>query len=237
MKNDLVAVVTGASRGLGLAVSEGLARMHYTVIMAVRNPSGAMSTIDSLKSKGLDVTAAELDVSDEESIKDFSDYISQTSGRCDVLINNAGIFIDDTKASGSPLTSSIHIIRETMNTNTYGPLMLIQKIVPLMKKNRYGRIVNVSSGMGSFAEMDRGYIAYRISKAALNVITRLTAAETEGTGILINSVCPGWVRTDMGGAGAERSIAEGIKGIIWAATLPEGGPSGGFFRDGKSISW
>lgn len=237
MKNDLVAVVTGASRGLGLAVSEELAKMHYTVIMAVRNPAGAISTADNLKKKGLDVTIAELDVSDEESVGDFYDYISSSTGRCDVLINNAGVFIDDTKTSGSPLNTNIHIIKETMNTNMYGPLMLIQKIIPLMKKNRYGRIVNISSGMGSFSEMDRGYIAYRISKTALNVITKLTAAELEGTGILINSVCPGWVRTDMGGPGAERSIPEGIKGIIWAATLPEGGPSGGFFRDGKRINW
>jgi NAD(P)-dependent dehydrogenase (short-subunit alcohol dehydrogenase family) len=237
MKDNMTAVVTGASRGLGRAAAEALARKGYSVIMAMRNSEKKLHEIETLKKAGLKISAAELDVSDSVSISEFISYINSTYARCDVLINNAGIFNDDRKNSGSPLYADIDVIKESMEVNTFGPLRLIQGIIPLMKKNGYGRIVNVSSGMGSFDEMDRGYISYRMSKTALNVITRLTSPELEGTDILINSVCPGWVKTDMGGPGAERTIEEGIGGIIWAATLPQGGPSGGFFRDGKRINW
>ncbi len=235
IKPDMVAVITGASRGLGRASGEELARLGYTVIMTMRNPGKQMKEMEKLKSKGLKIVTAELDVSDTISIGKFISFIAKTFNRCDVLVNNAGIFNDE--SSGSPLTASIDIIRKSLDTNTFGPLLMIQGLVPFMKKNGYGRIVNVSSGMGSFDEMDRGYISYRMSKTALNVITKITSAELSGTHILINSVCPGWVRTDMGGPSAERTVHEGIKGIIWAATLPDGGPTGGFFRDGKNIYW
>jgi NAD(P)-dependent dehydrogenase (short-subunit alcohol dehydrogenase family) len=234
---NMVAVVTGASRGLGRAAGEALARQGYTVIMAMRNPDKKMKDMEKLKSEGLKIVTAELDVADTISIGKFISFITKTFNRCDVLINNAGIFNDDTKTSGSPLSTAIDVIKKSLETNTFGPLLMIQGLVPFMKNNGYGRIVNVSSGMGSFDEMDRGYISYRMSKTALNVITKLAAAEFAGTDILINSVCPGWVKTDMGGPGAERLIPEGISGILWAATIPKGGPSGGFFRDGKQIKW
>lgn len=237
LKTDMTAVVTGASRGLGRAAGEELARMGYKVIMAMRNPGKQMKDMEKLKSEGLKIFIAELDVSDTMSIGKFISFIAKSINRCDVLINNAGIFNDDTETSGSPLHTGIDTIRKSLDTNTFGALLMIQGLVPFMKKNGYGRIVNVSSGMGSFNEMDRGYISYRISKTALNVITKITAAELKDTGILINSVCPGWVKTDMGGSSAERSVQEGIKGIIWAATLPDGGPTGGFFRDGNKINW
>ncbi len=237
MISEKIAVVTGASRGLGRAAGEALAKIGYTVVMAMRNPDPSAGHLEKMSSEGLKVIPAKLDVSDEKSIKMFVEFIKSKTGRCDVLINNAGIYIDDENLSGSVADTNIDIIRRSMETNTFGPLILIQGLLPLMKKNRYGRIVNVSSGMGAFSEMGRGYIGYRMSKAALNVITKLFATENDGLDILINSVCPGWVRTDMGGAGADRSIEKGISGIIWAATLPAGGPNGGFFRDGKMIGW
>lgn len=230
-----IAIVTGASRGLGRAAGEELARLGYRVIMAMRNPGKQMEYVERLKNDGLKIIMSELDVSDTMSIGNFISFISRTFKRCDVLINNAGIFNDE--STGSPLTTSIDTIRKSLDTNTFGPLLLIQGLVPYMKKNGYGRIVNVSSGMGSFDEMDMGYISYRMSKTSLNVVTKLVAEELRGSGILVNSVCPGWVRTDMGGPDAERSVQEGIKGIIWAATLPEGGPTGGFYRDGEKINW
>jgi len=237
MISERVAVVTGASRGMGRATGEALAKTGYSVVMAMRDPDKASADMAKMKSSGLGIFPALLDVSDVKSINIFTDMILNEYGRCDILVNNAGIYIDDENKTGSVLNTGIDIIRRSMETNTFGPLLLIQRLLPLMKKNGYGRIVNVSSGMGAFSEMDRGFIGYRMSKTALNVITKLFAAEMEGKDILINSVCPGWVRTDMGGPGAERSIEKGIAGIIWAATIPEGGPNGGFFRDGKKIEW
>ncbi len=237
MRSGTIAVVTGASRGLGRATGEALAGMGHTVIMAMRQPQRAAADLEKLKGRGLRLIGAELDVSDPKSIDRFVLYVKKTFGRCDILVNNAGIYLDDKNRTGSAINTSLGLIKKTMETNTYGPILMIQGLIPLMLEKGHGRIVNVSSGMGAFSEMERGYIAYSMSKTALNVVTKLYAAETEGTDILINSVCPGWVRTDMGGPDADRSIEEGIRGIIWAATLPEGGPNGGFFRDGERIAW
>ena len=135
------------------------------------------------------------------------------------------------------LDSKLETWRETLTTNVFGPLMLIQALAPLMKKNGYGRIVNVSSGQGQLSDMGAGTPAYRVSKTALNALTRTVAAELTGSGVLVNSMCPGWVRTDMGGAGAPRSVEQGADTAVWLATLPGGGPTGGFFRDRKPIPW
>jgi NAD(P)-dependent dehydrogenase (short-subunit alcohol dehydrogenase family) len=124
-----------------------------------------------------------------------------------------------------------------MQTNVYGPLLLSRLATPIMKSRRYGRIVNLSSSMGSLAEMGAGYLAYRMSKAGINVVTRVLAAETQGMGILINSADPGWVKTAMGGSGATRNVEKGAETPVWLATLPDSGPTGGFFYDGKSIPW
>jgi NAD(P)-dependent dehydrogenase (short-subunit alcohol dehydrogenase family) len=149
-------------------------------------------------------------------------------------VNNAGIMIEEGDAD--PL-EELQIVRDTMQTNVYGPLLLSRLAVPLMKTHRYGRIVNLSSGMGSLAEMDAGYIAYRMSKAGINVVTRVIAAETEGMGILVNSVDPGWVQTAMGGRGATRTVQKGAETVVRLATLPDNGSTGAFFRDRKAIAW
>lgn len=234
-----IAVITGASRGLGYATSEALARMGYKVVMAMRNPDKAQEQINKLKMKDLDVTAMKLDVANEKSIETFATQVMREMGAVDVLVNNAGIFIDDEDGgNNSVFKTKSTTIQKTFTTNTLGPFLLIQKLLPMMIDGGYGRIVNVSSGMGQLSEMNQGYAAYRISKTGVNVVTKVFSQEVEGKGdILINSVCPGWVKTDMGGKGAARTIEQGIKGIVWAATLPKGGPNGGFFRDGERLDW
>jgi NAD(P)-dependent dehydrogenase (short-subunit alcohol dehydrogenase family) len=235
-----IAIITGANRGLGYATSEALAKMGYKVIMAMRNPDKAQTQINAMKMKDLDVVPMQLDVSNEKSIEDFTQKFIREFGRVlDVLVNNAGIFIDDEDGGDtSVFKTKSATIQKTFATNTLGPFLLIQKLLPLMLEGGYGRIVNISSGMGQLSEMNQAYAAYRISKTALNVVTRVFSQEVEGKGdILVNSVCPGWVQTDMGGRSANRTIEQGIKGIVWAATLPKGAPNGGFFRDGKKLEW
>ncbi|HWU43164.1 MAG TPA: SDR family NAD(P)-dependent oxidoreductase [Bdellovibrio sp.] len=234
-----IAIVTGAHRGLGYATSEALAQRGFKVIMAMRNLDQAQKEINALKIKDLDVVAMKLDVSQEKSINDFAEaFRREYGGVVDVLVNNAGIFIDNEDGGdNSVFKTKLTTIQKTFATNTVGPFLLTQKLFPLMKQEGYGRIVNVSSGMGQLGEMNNNYAAYRISKTALNVVTKVFAAESGSEDILVNSICPGWVRTDMGGPNAARSIDQGIKGIVWAATLPKGGPNGGFFRDGEPISW
>src|ERR1044072_9492314 len=161
-------------------------------------------------------------------------WIRRDVGRLDVLINNAGIMVEDDDADA---LEELEIVRDTMQTNVYGPLLLSRLAVPIMKTRRYGRIVNLSSGMGSLSEMGAGYIAYRLSKAGINVVTRVLAAESDWMGILVNSVDPGWIRTSMGGRGANRSVEKGAETVIWLATLPDNGPTGGFFRDRRAIAW
>ena len=230
-----VALVTGANRGIGQEVARQLSEKGLQVWLGCRDPKKIEGTLQDWRAKGLDVNSLELDVSDEKSIGRAFATLSEKAGRLDVLVNNAGIFPEKNSESG--LESGLTLIRAALETNTFGPLLASQHAAKLMKKNKYGRIVNVSSGMGQLSDMNGGHPAYRISKTALNAVTRILADELSGTGILVNSACPGWVKTDMGGPGAERSIPEGADTLVWLATLPEGGPTGGFFRDREPIDW
>jgi NAD(P)-dependent dehydrogenase (short-subunit alcohol dehydrogenase family) len=163
---------------------------------------------------------------------------SRSCGACnriDILVNNAGILVD--RRGASVLDVPVETMRATFETNSYAPLQISQALVPLMRERGYGRIVNVSSGLGQLESIGDGTPAYRASKAALNVLTLMLAAATKGSGILVNSMCPGWVRTDMGGANATRSVEKGAETAVWLATLPDDGPTGGFFRDRKPIAW
>ena len=231
-----VALVTGGNRGLGLAACKELAEKNYLVILSARNREDAKAALAKINNGSLKIEPLQLDVSDSKSIQGAIKWIENKFQRLDVLINNAGIFPKE-KENIDTESASPNTIKKTFLTNTLAPFELCQAVLPLMQKNGYGRIVNVSSGMGQLSEMNKGYPAYRISKTALNAVTKIFSEEAKGTDILVNSVCPGWVRTDMGGSNAHRSIEEGVSGIIWAATLPKNGPTGGFFRDGKSMSW
>lgn len=176
-----------------------------------------------------------LDVADPRSIKQSAVEVASRYGYLDVLVNNAGINYDTWEtAENADIDGTV---METIRTNLLGPWRICQAFLPLLRKSRGGRIVSVSSESGSLASMGLGPPAYQVTKAALNAFTRTLAGELGTTGILVNAVCPGWVATDMGGAGAPRSVAEGAAGIMWAATLPDNGPTGGFFRDGKPLPW
>lgn len=235
-----VAAVTGANRGLGWGTAQELARLGYRVILLGRNKKALDECQQEIEKTGGEACSFTLDVAAEDAASKFLSWLEKNEGRIDVLINCAGIFPDGgqgTIGHASALAVDSTIVREALETNTLGAYRLCQAVIPLMKKQGYGRIVNVSSGMGSLQEMSGMYPAYRISKTALNAVTRVFAGELVGLDIKVNSVCPGWVRTSMGGSGADRSIEEGALGIVWAATLPQDGPSGGFFRDGKPLAW
>lgn len=179
------------------------------------------------------LTALQLDVTDDDSVGAAVAGIESGPGRLDVLVNNAGIDGEPAGVADYDLAQA----RQVIETNVFGPWRLIQAALPLLRQSDAPRIVNLSSGSGQLEEMGGGRTAYRLSKTALNALTRTLAAEEAGTGVLVNCVCPGWVRTDMGGAGAPRSLEEGADTAVWLATLPEDGPSGGFFRDRRPIPW
>jgi NAD(P)-dependent dehydrogenase (short-subunit alcohol dehydrogenase family) len=225
-----IAVVTGANRGIGLEICRQLTKTGMYVILTARDQAKARAAGD-----GIAVESRPLDVDSDESVTAFARWLTETHGRCDVLVNNAGVMLDP-RGSRIPDTR-IETWRATLETNLLGPLRMIQAILPLMRRNRYGRIVNMSSGQGQLSEMGVGTPAYRVSKTALNALTGTTAAELHGSGILVNAMCPGWVRTDMGGSGAPRSVEQGADTAVWLATLPDNGPSGGYFRDRKQIPW
>jgi NAD(P)-dependent dehydrogenase (short-subunit alcohol dehydrogenase family) len=230
-----LALVTGGNRGIGFEICRGLAAHGLAVVLGARDASKGKAAAKELQDAGMDVEFHRLDVTSCRSIRACVAAVAEKRGRIDVLVNNAGIMIDP---RGSRfLDSKLDTYRDTIETNLYGPLQLAQAVVPLMKAHRYGRIVNLSSGLGQLAEMGAGTPAYRVSKTALNALTRILAAEFESSNILVNSMCPGWVRTGMGGDSAPRTPAQGADTAVWLATLPDGGPSGGYFRDCKPIAW
>jgi NAD(P)-dependent dehydrogenase (short-subunit alcohol dehydrogenase family) len=231
-----IAVVTGANRGIGLEICRQLGRRgEIRIILTARDETKGQVAARKLRDEGLDVEFRPLDVTSDQGIQAIAGWLETSCKRCDILVNNAGILADP---RGSRfLDSRPAIYRQTLETNVFGPLLLAQALVPLMKKKRYGRIVNVSSAQGQLSDMGIGTPAYRISKTALNALTCVLAAELTGSGILVNSMCPGWVRTDMGGPGAPRTVQQGADTAVWLATLPDGGPTGGFFRDREPIAW
>jgi NAD(P)-dependent dehydrogenase (short-subunit alcohol dehydrogenase family) len=222
-----VAVVTGANRGIGLEVCRQLAELGTTVVLTARSLDKGRAAAAGLAG---DVQAFALDVSDRSSIARFASDV----GPVDVLVNNAAINYDTWERA---TTVDLDFVRSTLETNLFGAWQLTQALLPALRASRHGRIVNVSSGAGSLTEMGGGGTpAYSLSKAALNATTRMLAAELRSDRILVNAVCPGWVATDMGGAGG-RPVSEGAAGIVWAATLPDEGPTGGFFRDRRPVPW
>lgn len=235
-----VAIVTGANRGMGLEVSRQLAQRRYHVIMTARDARKGAAALQTLQQENLDVELRKVDVISTEDCQALAQYVEREHRRLDVLVNNAGILPESSKDtsgkySSNPLRVPPSTIMEIVNTNTLGPVRLIQALAPLMHDN--GRIVNVSSSMGQLSNMGNAHLGYRLSKTALNAVTTLFANVFAPKNIKVNSVDPGWVQTDMGNENAPRTVAQGAASIVWAATLPPDGPSGGFFRDGKRIDW
>ncbi len=234
-QQERIAVVTGANRGIGFEICRQLARQGLTVVLTSRGAAKGRAAVKALRDDDLALDDHPLDVTSPSSIKALAGYLDERYGRLDVLVNNAGVLLDP--RGSRMLDAKPKTFHDTFETNFFGPLLLAQALAPLMRKNRYGRIVNVSSGLGQLSDMGSGTPAYRISKTALNALTRILAAEFTGSGILVNSMNPGWVRTGMGGASAPRSVVQGADTAVWLAMLPDDGPNGGFFLDRKPIPW
>jgi NAD(P)-dependent dehydrogenase (short-subunit alcohol dehydrogenase family) len=232
------AVVTGGNRGMGFETCRQLGQRGARVVLTSRDPAKGEAAARRLRDQGLDVRHHPLDVADDDSIGQLAEFVREEFGRLDILINNAGIVRgrdEPRERAMRPFDAMPAGLRAVLATNLIGPFLLCQALIPLMRGS--GRVVNVSSGMGQLIDMGADFPGYRISKAGLNALTRIFARELAGTGIKVNAACPGWVRTDMGGAGATRSVEEGVDTTIWLATLPDDGPSGGLFRDKKPIPW
>jgi NAD(P)-dependent dehydrogenase (short-subunit alcohol dehydrogenase family) len=236
MGTNRVALVTGANRGIGLEIARQLSQKRIRVIMGARNLSQGKAAAKTLSLNNANIFAVELDVTREDTVERLTRKVASDFGRLDILVNNAGILIDE---SDRPTETKLEMVSSTLETNLVGSWRLCQAFIPFMKRNNYGRIVNVSSGAGSLTEMPESLYApaYSISKTALNALTIMLATELRSANILVNAVCPGWVRTDMGGKNAPRSVEEGADTAVWLATLPDNGPTGGFFRDRTKIPW
>jgi NAD(P)-dependent dehydrogenase (short-subunit alcohol dehydrogenase family) len=231
MENGRVALVSGGNRGIGLEVCRQLAGRGISVVMGSRDEEQGRAAAAGLSGG---VVVRQLDVADPESVERLSRSIEEEFGRLDILVNNAGISNDDGQRG---VDADLDRVKEALEANLFGAWRLGEMAIPLMKRNGYGRIVNVSTGLAALEDMGGGSPGYRVSKTALNALTRILASELRGSGILVNAVNPGWVQTDMGGSGATRSVEEGADALVWAATLPNNGPTGGFFQDGRPIPW
>lgn len=228
-----IALVTGGNRGIGYEVCKGLARLGCHVVLTSRNEVDGCRAVSKSNSEN-NIVFHKLDVTETEEIEGLRDWIDNTYGRLDILINNAGVYLDE---GVSVFDVDEKTMRDTLEVNFYGAFNLCRAFVPLMRKNGYGRIVNVSSGYGAMSEMGGHVAAYRISKAALNALTLIMACELRDTNIKVNAVCPSWVSTEMGGNMAPVTPEAAARDIVHFAMLGESGPTGGFFRYKKPIHW
>jgi NAD(P)-dependent dehydrogenase (short-subunit alcohol dehydrogenase family) len=231
-----VALVTGANRGIGLEVARQLAERGYEVLLSARDGEAADAAAEELaRATGGAVRPLRLDVADANSIDAAAEQVRADPGRLDVLVNNAGVGSDFGVAGVAP---DFDKIATALQTNFYGAYRLTIALLGLLRESEHPRIVSVSSGMGGVAEMGGWSPGYRVSKAALNAMTRILSTELKDAGFLVNSACPGFVNTDMGGPmGAKKSVQDGAAGVVWLATLGDDGPTGGFFRDGQPIAF
>ena len=225
------ALVTGGNRGIGREVCAELARLGMRIVLTARDPQAGEQAAAEIRGSGGDVLFEAMDVGDDASVAACARRLGAARVAVDVLVNNAAIYPGDRL-----LGSARDALRESMEINFFGAARTCRAFLPGMSARGYGRVVNVSSGSGSFAEGLPGPPAYSVSKAALNALTVKLAAEASGD-VKVNAACPGWVRTRMGGRNASRSVEEGADTIVWLATLPARGPNGGFFRDRKRVPW
>jgi NAD(P)-dependent dehydrogenase (short-subunit alcohol dehydrogenase family) len=231
-----VALETGANRSIGREVARQLAQRGYDVLLSARDADRAeQAAREVAEASGGRVRALRLDAADASSIEAVAAKLRRDPGRLDVLVNNAGIRTDWGVSGADP---DFEAITRALNTNFFGAYRLTAALLELLRESDHARVVNVSSGMGGVAEMGGWSPGYRVSKAALNAMTRILSTEPKDAGVLVNSACPGFVNTDMGGQfGAKKPVEEGAAGIVWLATLPDDGPTGGFFRDGRPIAF
>jgi NAD(P)-dependent dehydrogenase (short-subunit alcohol dehydrogenase family) len=226
-----VAVVTGANRGIGLELCGQLSDGGYVAVLGSRDKQRGERAAAELSKPN--VVPIQLDVADDHGVRSAAAWVADELGRCDVLINNAAIEYDTDQRASSADLDRVH---SAMETNLFGAWRTVLALLPLLRESAHGRIVNVSSEAGSLASMGGGTPGYHTSKAALNALTLTLAAELRRDGILVNAICPGWTATDMGGHGG-RPVSQGAASVMWAVELPDGGPTGGFFRDGRPVPW
>jgi len=228
-----IAVVTGANRGIGRELARQLVTRGDTVLLTARDPATAEAAAEALAGGEGTVLAHRLDVTDPGGAGALAAFVGERFGRLDVLVNNAAIHYDTFQQATS---ADLGIVREALETNLLGAWQVTQTLLPWLRNSEHGRIVNVSSEAASLTSMGAGIPAYRTSKAALSALTRMLAAELRSERILVNAVCPGWVATDMGGPGG-RPVSDGAASVMWAIELPDSGPTGGFYRDGRPLPW
>jgi NAD(P)-dependent dehydrogenase (short-subunit alcohol dehydrogenase family) len=228
-----VAVVTGANRGIGREVVRQLAEAGYRVVLGARDEARGRAAAEELGGADAGILACALDVADEASVRAAARRVEDEFGRCDALVNNAAIDYD---TDALATTADLDRVHRALETNLFGAWRTALVFLPLLRRSPHPRLVNVSSGGGSISEMGAGTPAYSVSKAALNALTRILAAELRRDRVLVNAVCPGWVATDMGGAGG-RPVEDGAASVVWAVLLDDDGPTGGFFRDGRPVAW
>ncbi|MGN9786718.1 SDR family oxidoreductase [Nonomuraea sp. ZG12] len=226
---DRVCLVTGANRGIGHELVRQLCQAGDTVVLTARDMGKAERAVAGLPG----AVPMRLDVTDQASVDALAREVGKRLGRLDVLVNNAAVHYDTWQWAES---ADLDVVREALETNLLGAWRVTLALLPLLRESGHGRVVNVSSELGSLAGMGGGTPAYAVSKTSLNALTRMLAAELRPDGVLVNAVCPGWVATDMGGPGG-RPVAEGARSVLWAVELPDGGPTGGFFRDGRALPW
>jgi NAD(P)-dependent dehydrogenase (short-subunit alcohol dehydrogenase family) len=233
-----IAVVTGANRGMGFETCRQLGKLGFRVVLTARDAKKGEEAASKLRDEGLDVVAHAHDVNDPQSAEGLARFVESEYGEVHVLVNNAAAIFDvEEDDRASILATSKEALTRSFETNTIGAVLTAQALVPLMKKTGCGRIVNVSSGMGGITEMNGGYPGYRLSKAALNASTRVLSEELKDDNIKVNALCPGWVRTDMGGENAHLSPQQGVDTTVYLSTLPDDGPTGTFFRKRAPILW
>lgn len=236
-----LALVTGAAAGLGLEIARGLASAGHRVFLSARDLPRATAAAAPLRAAGLDVVPLALDVADAASIRAAATAVAREARALDVLVNNAGVLLDEAETA---LTVPLDVVRATFEVDVLGPWAVTQAFAPLLRAAAAGRVVNVSSTAGSLTDLAAGAApgawgppAYCVAKAALNALTILEARAFAGTPVLVNACCPGWLRTAMGGPSAPLSAREGADTPLFLATLPDGGPTGGFFADRRPIPW
>jgi NAD(P)-dependent dehydrogenase (short-subunit alcohol dehydrogenase family) len=232
MADKKIALVTGANKGIGFEICRQLANAGIQVILTARDQEKGETAVNLLRKENPDLAFFKADVANPSEIKSLAAFIQKEYGQLDILINNAGILPDQDNS----LKADLDKAKKVLDTNFFGAWNMCQQLLPLLQKSNDGRIINVSSGMGSFDEMGGGYAAYRISKTALNALTVIMGAELSGSKIKVNAICPGWVKTDMGGSGAPRNVSQGADTAVWLATEPNI-PTGKFFRDRKIIKF
>jgi NAD(P)-dependent dehydrogenase (short-subunit alcohol dehydrogenase family) len=234
MAETRFALVTGANRGIGLEIVRHLSRLGIVAVIGSRDLEKGRIAAESLKSEGIDVPVVQLDVCDAASVARGVAETNALFGHIDILINNAGIYLD---RRAQIIELAPETVIQTFDANTIGALRMIQAIAPGMQERNFGRIVNVSSMMAQLKDMGGGSLAYRMSKVALNALTRVAAVEITAANVKINAASPGWVKTEMGGEAAPSTVAEGADTPVWLATLPDDGPTGGFFENRKPLAW